>query len=404
MRFALLGDHPHGLDLALALIESGRHELVCYSGPAQGLAAFADCGSTVRPVADLEEVLADPAIETVIVASGPAVRAAQLRRALQSERHVVCVHPLDRTPDAAYEAAMIQNDTGRLLLPLLPEALHPAVAHLAGLVQAEHGPLGKFQLMEMERWAPGPLLIQTSVAADKPSIPGWEVVRAVAGEISEVYAFADREETVPGETLLLGGRLQGGGLFQVTLVPGREERRWWLAVLGSRGQAELVFPRGWPGPARLTWQDNGAAREEFWEPWNAGPALLQAFESALAGWSAQSQAGTDGTATNSQGKIARPTWQDAVRCLELDVAARRSVERRRTSPLEFQDATEEVGFKGTMTLAGCGLLWGMLLLVVLSRWFPALGWVIIPLLVVFLGLQLLRWLIPKQRLPSEPKA
>ena len=52
-----------------------------------------------RRVSDLEEVLADPAIEAVIVAGAPAVRPAQLRRALQSERHVLCVHPADDSPE-----------------------------------------------------------------------------------------------------------------------------------------------------------------------------------------------------------------------------------------------------------------------------------------------------------------
>jgi hypothetical protein len=81
--------------------------------------------------------------------------------------------------------------------------------------------------------------------------------------------------------------------------------------------------------------------------------------------------------------------------LELDDAARRSVERRRFSALEYPEANEEVGFKGTMTLAGCGLIWIILLVLILSIWIPALGWVIVPVLALFLGLQLFRWIIPK---------
>ena len=80
MRFALLGDHPDGVDLAGALVDSGRHELsVC----------TVDLGEDVvrrlgqpRRVGDVEEVLADPAVEAVIVAGSPSVRPAQLRRAL----------------------------------------------------------------------------------------------------------------------------------------------------------------------------------------------------------------------------------------------------------------------------------------------------------------------------------
>ena len=62
--------------------------------------------------------------------------------------------------------------------------------------------------------------------------------------------------------------------------------------------------------------------------------------------------------------------------------------------LEYQEASEEVGFKGTMTLVGCGLLWGSLLLLILSRWVPWLGWAILPVFALFLALQLLRWAVP----------
>ena len=87
--------------------------------------------------------------------------------------------------------------------------------------------------------------------------------------------------------------------------------------------------------------------------------------------------------------------------LELDDAVRRSIERRRTSVLEYQEASEETGFKGTMTLVGCGLIWAIILLVILSFWFPKIGWLILPLLVIFLGMQFLRYLIPSRR-SKEP--
>src|SRR5439155_25347874 len=112
MRFALLGDRPDGLAMARARVDSSRHELGAYSGPGIGGEYLRRWGIAARGVGDLEEVLADPAIDAVIVAGSPADRPAQLRRALQSERHVLCVHPAGDSPDIAYEAAMIQADTG----------------------------------------------------------------------------------------------------------------------------------------------------------------------------------------------------------------------------------------------------------------------------------------------------
>src|SRR5713101_3445111 len=67
MHFALFGDHPDGLDMARALVETGRHQLATYTGPAEGLERLRRWGLTAKPVGDVEEVLADPAIEAVIV-------------------------------------------------------------------------------------------------------------------------------------------------------------------------------------------------------------------------------------------------------------------------------------------------------------------------------------------------
>src|SRR5262249_4351305 len=97
MRFALLGNHPDGVALAHALVESGRHHLVALtvSVPADIPERWPDA----KRVNDLEEVLADPGVEAVIVAGPIADRPLQLRRALQAERHVLCVHPPDRSPE-----------------------------------------------------------------------------------------------------------------------------------------------------------------------------------------------------------------------------------------------------------------------------------------------------------------
>ncbi len=358
MRFAVLGNHPDGLAMAAALIASGRHE------------------QTTRQVSDVEEVLADPDVETVIVAGNPAARPAQLRRALQSERHVLCVYPPDQTPDIVYEADMIRQDTGRVLMPLLPAATHPAVRRLADFIRLPtrddktEAPVGAFRLLGMEHAAPRP-------ADGKPTFPGWDVLRALGGEIAEVSGFAAAEHAEAEEPVLASGRFERGGLFHVTFLPDHADVSGQLTVVGDRGSAELVFPAGWQGPAFLDWRDeSGEFHEEAWDAWDPWPALVERFEAAVTGKT--------------------PTWLDAVRGAELDDAVRRSIERRRTSVLEYQEASEETGFKGTMTLVGCGLIWAIILLMVLSFWLPKVGWLIVPLLVIFLGMQFLRYLIPSR--------
>jgi predicted dehydrogenase len=403
MRFALLGNHPDGLEMAAALVQTGRHEIAAYTATIPE-ALLGNLGSAARAVRDLEEILSDPAIGAVIVAGSPVNRPAQLRRALQSERDVLCVWPPDATPETAYEAAMIRDDTGRVLLPLLPAALHPAFARLATFTQGpgkngEHGsPLGAFRLLEVERTAVAEILLNVEAGSGKPSFPGWEVLRRLGGEITEVFAFAADEELTPGEPILLSGRFERSGLFQVTLLPGQPGPRWRYAVIGDRGRAELLFPQGGNGPAFLDWRDeSGALHEESWERWDPWPILVEIFEASVMDNRAEPSSSSTLHAPRSTQQL---SWQDAIRGLELDDAARRSVGRRRASLLEYPEASEEVGFKGTMTLVGCGILWGSLLLLVLSRWVPYLGWAIVPLLIVFLGLQLLRYVVPDRRGPS----
>jgi predicted dehydrogenase len=397
MQFSLLGDHPDGLAMARAMALTGRHVLATYSGPPAGIEFLGQAGLRPKVIRDIEEVLADPSIDAVIVGSGLNHRAAHLRRALQSERHVLCVCPADRTPDIAYEAAMIQKDTHCVLLPLLPLCMHPAIVRLGQLIR-ESAALGAFQLLQSELAFPSQSLGDLENHSGKLSLPGWEVLRALGGEISEVSALAVGAETEPGEPLLVSGRFDRRGVFQISYLPRLAETLARFTARGSNGWAELVFAQGFSGPAVLLFASRGgSSNNETWEPWNPWPVMVEVFEKALANGSANGDAKTPAEAADQrrESRLPEVTWQAAVRCLELDDAARRSLKRRTVIALEYQEASEEVGFKGTMTLVGCGLLWFILIVAILSRWEPRLGWVIIPVLVLFLFLQLFRWILPK---------
>jgi predicted dehydrogenase len=419
MHFALVGDHPDGLAFARTLVESGRHALVGYHGSANGREALGRIRPGLQDIPDFEELLADPRIEAVIVAGQPGDRAQQLRRALQSEHHVVCVHPADDTPNAAYEAAMIQQDTQRILLPLMPEALHPGVAHLAKSIRLPAPsspfakgegqgviPLGTLQLIEFERASPKPMLLDAGAESGRPALPGWDVLRALGGEIAEVSGLATGEHVGPEEPLVVNGRFDQGGLFQIRVLPGQPETVWRLTVIGKRARADFTWDNG-SGSATLRWlEEHDAEQQQTWEAWNPWLAVLEVFEAAAATRPAPLAVTSTAASAVSSSEDSHPigqdspaadtrqlTWQTAIRSQELDDAVRRSVERRRTSTLEYPEATEEAGFKGTMTLVGCGLLWLVLLLVILSVWFPFVGWLVAPVLVFFLGLQILRWFV-----------
>jgi predicted dehydrogenase len=408
MHFALLGNHPDGLEMACCLAETGRHQLGAYTSSSLTPIIAKRCGTEAKIVTDLEEILADPAIEAVIVASGPGHRASHLRRALQSERHVLCVHPPDASADLAYEAAMIQNDTGCVLFPLLYEGLHPGIGRLAALIKDNTVRLGKTKLIRLQVHSTQAQLLAGGVKEHHLSLSGWQTLRQLGGEIGEVGAFAAAEELSAEEPLVVSGRFEPGALFEISLMPFQPSSSCRTAVYGDQGEIDLTFPLGQPGPGYITWQDQtGQPYEEAWPIWDPWPSLVEIFEREVKAFEMKKGGlakPVEPKALSRDTLTSRiPTWQDCIRSLELDDAARRSVERRRYSTLEYPEANEEVGFKGTMTLAGCGLIWILLLIVILSAWLPALGWVIVPVLAVFLGLQLFRWIIPKtDRPPSSP--
>jgi len=381
MQFALIGDHPDGRNLASALVATGRHRLL-YHVSSQPLALPSD-HQPLRAVTDVEEIFADPAIELVVIASKLHERPAQLRRALQSERDVVCVHPVEDRPDTAYEAALIATDSRCTVLPLLTETFHPAIARVRELMERD-SPLGPRRMLILERsWLDAEALT-SSGNLTRPTFPGWHLLRSLGGEIVEVSALAVGEALEPDEPLLVAGRFDRGGLFQIAYVPGQSHDRFHLRLVCAHGEATLSFPHGLEGIATLRYtSENGTNQEQTWGAW-----------AAWADWV---------TFLETRPRPTSLTWQDEIRSLELDDAVRRSLERRRTSLLDFQEATEEVGFKGTMTLVGCGVLWLIMFAAIASRWVSWIGWLIVPLLIFFLGMQLLGFLTRQPPADSAKK-
>jgi predicted dehydrogenase len=343
---------------------------------------------TPRTVGDMEEILADPAIEAVIVAGKLSGRAQLLRRALQSERHVLCVHPPDPSPDVAYEAALLQADTHCVLLPLLPDAMHPAEVRLREWLRSRPT-APAFRCLQLERCLAGPLFVEPWRRRAQPSFPDWSILRALGGEIVEISAFTSTDEVIAEEPLLLSGRFESGGLIQASLLPNQRQPRWRLQVLATVGGAELIFPAGSQGPARFEVREPDAAPHvEEWPAWDPWPEMVRVFETAVE--------------ASPRRADTRVKWQDCVRALELDDAARRSVERRRATTLDFQEVSESVGFKGTMTLVGCAMLWGLLLLLFVGNWYRPALWAIPVLLGTFLALQFLRWFAAAAPEPTAP--
>lgn len=347
MRFALLGDHADGLAAARALVQTGRHELLAVLG--ESPPAFA---ANAKVHADVEEILADPAVELVIVATDLPRRGDDLRRALQSERHVLCAHPCAANIDRVYEAALMQAETGKLLLPLMSEGLHPALTELKRRLQEIVDP------MSLMKW-------ELPAGQLRPGFTGWTILRRLGGDIAEISGVSASSGWAPDQPLFVTGRFEDGQMFQIVTGPASALNRLTMQAGASRVQLDAL----------AAWSETiveSSIGEKTTIAFDAWPALVAEIEVQLTG------------------QTARLSWHDAIRCQELDDALRRSIEKRRSESLDYQEVSADSGSKGTITLIGCAMLWLMLLIFGLSIWVPWIRWAIVPLIVVFLGLILLR--------------
>jgi hypothetical protein len=344
MRFALIGDHPDGTEFASAMRDAG-HTLARSTGLVQD-------GEVIEEILSpaVAEVLADPQIQAVIVAVRVDKRLDVTRRVLQSERHALVVHPVDVKPDGGYELNMLQGDMHQVLLPLLSEAF----------VDAQLLPGAWLELTVTD---PSEPLLYLDATRRHPAFPGWTLIRRAAGEVLEVSTFGMEDFAQPGGVLLCSGRAERG-LFHIKCHRGGERRQVNSKFVTSNGEIQIDL--------------SGAA--------NAWPRLVAEFDRAVARLAQTPRSDPGVGATEEPG--ARIAWRDEIRALELNNAAARSLAKRRSVLMEYQEASEEVGFKGTMTLIGCGMIWVIILMLILSVWLPWLQSLILPALVLFLGMQL----------------
>ena len=106
----------------------------------------------------------------------------------------------------------------------------------------------------------------------------------------------------------------------------------------------------------------------------------------------------------TSGRAAHPDLSDGTRAMEVSEGVARSLRRGRTIELHYEEISEAGTFKSVMTSFGCLALISILFILPLALAGPALGiggtiyiaYVIPPILVVFVVLQLFRFAIRDQ--------
>jgi len=262
---AVVGCGYWGTNHARALKELGALAAVSDRHPER---ASLLAGRFGVPAASFDDLLADPAIDGLVLALPPHHHSETAVRALEAGKHVLVEKPIALSVSDARRVVDVATRSGRVAMTGHVLRFHPAFEALEGLIQAgELGAvryihshrvgLGKFHAENDALWdiAPHDLSLILAITGERPvSIRGEG--SAILNRLSD---FAHLHLQFPG-----GVR---GHVFTSRLNPYRERR---LTVIGSKAMA--VFDDMAPWTEKLAiyrhkvWEDQSGWQSEMVDP------------------------------------------------------------------------------------------------------------------------------------------
>jgi predicted dehydrogenase len=381
MNVLILGNGEEELAWARWLLGRPDHRLdAAYPG-------FPDASMAGIPTPrDLEDALARPGIEAVIVGGPMEARGEWLRRAAAEGFAIIVLHPPGPDSEAYYQVALSHEETGAVIVPDLSLRLHPGVQALRrALSDGELGALRSLRLEATSR-PPGTSLVRVGFAR------AVDAIRASLGEIEALTATGDPPGEDPDLELVV--QLRGAGpLRGEARIRSEAADSTHLTLSGERGSLTLAVEAH-----RLTYKR--AEREEGIElpPWDAHEAIMAVLASSMR--------------RRDGGEPPSPNLLDGTRAMELSEAANRSLRRGRTVELHYESISEESTFKSVMTSTGCLVFLASLFVLPLAmagaaiglKWALYVPYLIPPALVLFVMLQTLRLAIRRPgAIPSGTK-
>lgn len=292
---AILGLGWWGQTIARVLRQSSALRLACAVDPGPGAAATAETlGLPLAP--DLDAVLADPAIQAVILCTPHTLHFRQIMRCVEAGKHVFCEKPLCLTRSDA-EAAVAASTSAGLVLGVGHERrFEPPIRALRQLVS--DGALGrivqieanfnqdKFLSLPKDNWRLSP----EEAPAGPMTATGIHLIDLAGSFLGPAETVLCRvgqlgSDLANGDTLALMLTYRGGGhaLISAILCTPFDGR---FAVYGSEGWAEVrdkahpESPEGWQ--MTVVRREGGRTVQDF-APATSVLGNLEAFAAAAAG-------------------------------------------------------------------------------------------------------------------------
>lgn len=375
MKFVWIGNDPWSSAFVDALLRRRDARLLAYIPVESDTLPALPAGVPI--LARLEDVSAVSDAEFWVLGGDLAGRADRLKYILRLDPiDLVLSMPLADKPDIYYELSLVQSETRIRVLPLAPEADHPAIDRVGELLLERK--LGGV------RWLEWTQPVGDGEKGAYRFLGGWGWVRELLGEIETISATGSSPEADRARQVVATGRARTDLVVTARWLAGGPTR---LEIQADEGLVRCDFPEGVAGPVRVELGDDRV------ETIAVDPPATR----WLARWDKMRLAEED-----------LEPWRAATRSIELAEAVERSLQKGRAVDLTYDEVTEEASFKSVMTMIGCSLVWLTLLVAILAAaGVPYVGYLVLPALVVFVLLQSLRRVARRQsRAPDaeEPQA
>ena len=404
MKIGILGCDDHILAVAVAAVEEGHTLSPAYDVPDALPSALS--GIDRQPREQWQSLLEDELCDAVLVGTDgwSEHRAEQLRTLVQAGRTILIGHPASLSMLWAYELDMILADSSSTVIPALATRHHPFIYSLKNLVEqsiAGNGPLGLVETLQFERrqHERDQESVLASFARDA------DIIRVLIGD--------------PSRLMALGGGDSGWANLAVGLSgPDQVSVRWEVAkgltdkltiqLICERGRLRIEIPEQACGVWTITQQTDA----DIPEPFPPFPTETSPFQPARVLLEILLRAASSDADDHSNSLIPPASWPDAARTIELAETIPRSVKKGRGIDLHQEEFSELGTFRGTMASLGCGIIMAGLFILFLATLIGgvarAAGWdfgerlaaiwpyAILTTLILFLALQLLPFLLPKQ--------
>ena len=401
MKIGILGCDDHILAIAVAAVEGGHTLSPAYDVPDALPAALS--GIDRQPREQWQGLLEDELCDAVLVGTDgwSEHRAEQLRTLVQAGRTILIGHPASLSMLWAYELDMILADSSSTVIPALATRHHPFIYSLKNLVEqsiAGNGPLGLVETLQFERRQPerDQESVLASFARDA------DIIRVLIGD--------------PSRLMALGGGDAGWANLAVGLSgPDQVSVRWEVAKgLTDKLTIQLICERGRLRIESLNepvgFGQSSSKQTRISLP--SFPADTSPFQPAHVLLEILLRTASSAAEEHSNLLIPPAGWPDAARTIELAETIPRSVKKGRGIDLHQEEFSELGTFRGTMASLGCGIIMAGLFILFVATLIGgvarAAGWgfgerlaaiwpyAILTTLILFLALQLLPFLLPKQ--------